>query len=223
MWDAFGAMLPYATGLLVSPLPVAAVIMLLVSAGGRRKAAVFEVTWLVVSLALLLVTAVIVGNAPARQRGATPTWESVVAIVLGVIMLVMALIIAVTWRRRSGPTTPPRWMHVLDVLSPRKTVGLAAVLIIANPVNLGMLLAAGIELGQFRLRAGAELAAAALFVLTGSLTMLAPWLITLASGRDAGFLPKARRWLLRHNDALSFWMTFGFGILFLTKGLRAQL
>lgn len=42
--------LPYATGLPVSPLPVAAVIVLLVGEGGARKAAVFEPTRPAVSL-----------------------------------------------------------------------------------------------------------------------------------------------------------------------------
>lgn len=224
MWDALAAMLPYAPGLIVSPLPVAAVIMLLVSNGGSRKATVFEAVWLAVSLLIVIGVSAVVGQAPPRERGAVPTWEAVVVLVLGVLLLGLALLVLGAWRRQrrmAGEPPIPRWMRALDTISPAKTAALAAVLIVANPVNASMLIAAGIALGHLRLQFTADLLPAALFVVIGSLTMLAPWLITLASGRGAGFLPRARRWLLLHNNALTFWMTLAFALVFLSKGLRA--
>lgn len=226
MWDALAGMLPYSIGLLVSPLPVAAVIMLLVSAGGMKKAAVFEVTWLAVSLLFVLVIAAIVGDAKTVPHNApTPLWEAVLAIVLGVVMLAMALLVLKAWQRqrRASSAAPPipRWMHALDDLSTAKTAGLAAVLILANPVNASMLAAAGIALGRAPVAGDPELLAAVLFVLIGSLTMLTPWIVTLLTGRHTGFLPTARHWLLLHNNALTFWMTLAFGLVFLFKGLGA--
>lgn len=224
MWDSLSAMLPYAVGLLVSPLPVAAVIMLLVSDGGSRKATVFELTWLVVSFAIVIGVAAIVGQAPPRDRGTMPAWEAWVLSLLGAALLGLAFLVFLAWRRQrrmTGDLPVPRWMRALDGLSPAKTAGLAAILIVANPVNVSMLLAAGIELGHLQSRFSAEVLPAALFVTAGSLTMLAPWLVTVISGRGTGFLPRARGWLLVHNNALTFWMTLAFGLVFLSKGLRA--
>ncbi|WP_026931046.1 GAP family protein [Glycomyces tenuis] len=224
MWDALGSMLPYAVGLLVSPLPVAAVIMLLVSAGGVRKATVFETTWLIVSFALVVAVAAVVRQTPPRTRGETPVWEGVLVLVLGLVMLGIAVLVALAWSRQrgqAGEIKAPAWLRALDSMSVMKIAVLAGVLIIANPVNASMLIAAGVELGQHRLAVGRDLLPAALFTVIGSLTMVAPYAITLAAGREAGFLPRARRWLLRHNNALTFWMTLAFGLLFLSKGLRA--
>lgn len=47
MWTALGAILPLATALAVSPLPVVTGIVLLLSPQGRRKSAAFALGWFV--------------------------------------------------------------------------------------------------------------------------------------------------------------------------------
>ncbi|THV28979.1 GAP family protein [Glycomyces paridis] len=224
MADALAAMLPFAVGILISPLPVAAVIMLLVSDGGTRKATVFEATWLLVSFTVVLGVAALIDKAAPHTATGTPTWEAIVMLALGIVMLALALLVLAAWRRQrrtKGDLPIPRWMHALDGLSAAKTAGLAAVLIVANPVNASMLIAAGIALGRAQLPGDEDALTAVLFTVIASLTMLAPWAITVLSGRGAGLLPRMRHWLLLHNNALTFWMTLAFGLVFLVKGLRA--
>lgn len=222
--NALVDMLPYTIGLIVSPLPVVAVVVLLVSQGGLAKSAVFEVAWLVTSFLVVWGLAEAVAAADPHPAGEQPAWESWLAIGLGLVLLALAALVARAIRRQrrnpTGQVAPPRWLAVIDRLPPGRVVGLAVALIVANPVNASMLVAGAVELGRERLPTSQNLLLAALFVLIGSLSVLAPYLVATLAGKRSGLLPAAREWLLRNNNILSFGMALAFGMIFLVRGLR---
>jgi Sap, sulfolipid-1-addressing protein len=208
MGSALRDMLPYAIGLLVSPLPVVAVIVLLAGREGTRKGLIFSITWWLVSFIAVLVLALLAGAATRPPAGA-PAWESAIKIIMGVALLVWA-----AWRYielRRGPRPPPAWLDRLDDLPPDQLAGVAARLLLSDPIRLSMLIAAALALGSRRLSAPGDLLPAAVFALAGS---LGPIL--------ARFLPPdSKQWLLRRDDALTFVTALVFGCVFLINGLRA--
>ncbi|MFD0884739.1 GAP family protein [Streptosporangium algeriense] len=220
MGEAFADMLPYTIGLIVSPFPVVAVIALLISANGRAKALLFEATWLIMSWAVLLVLILLVGAADAAGH-AKPTWLGWLALIIGVLLLltVFAGIRRATRRRRSEEPRVPRWIAAMDTMTKPRIIGVAAMLIVANPVNLASLAGGAISAGRHPLPLGQRLVLAAVFVVIGSLGVLAPYVTALA-GDGEQRLQRMRGWLIRHNGALTLLLILVFALLFIARGLR---
>ncbi|MFC7101117.1 GAP family protein [Nonomuraea rubra] len=175
MGKAFADMLPYTLGLIVSPFPVVAVIALLISANGRAKALLFVVTWLVTSWVVLIALIALLGALGVTGH-ARPAWVSWLALVIGVLLLLMAVAGIRRAARRTAGKTPevPRWIAAMDTMTPPKIIGVAALLIVANPVNFASLAGGAIAAGQEPLPFGRQLVLAAVFVIIGSIGVLAP-------------------------------------------------
>ncbi|MGP4095221.1 GAP family protein [Nonomuraea sp. KM90] len=223
MGKAFADMLPYTLGLIVSPFPVVAVIALLISANGRAKALLFEATWLVISWVVLLVLIALLGAAGATGH-ARPTWVAWLALIVGVLLLMLAIAgIRRTARRKEGKAPEvPRWIAAMDTMTTPKIIGVAALLIVANPVNLASLAGGAIAAAHEPLPLGRQLVLAAVFVAIGSIGVLAPYATALSGGGEQR-LQRMRGWLIQHNGALTLLLILVFGMLFLAKGLRGLL
>lgn len=223
MGKAFADMLPYTLGLIVSPFPVVAVIALLISANGRAKALLFEITWLVVSWVVLLALIALLGAVGATGH-APPVWVSWLALLIGVLLILTACAgVRRAARRREGAAPEvPRWIAAMDTVTAPKIVGVAAMLIVANPVNLASLVGGAIAAGQAPLPFGRYVILAAVFVVIGSLGVLAPYATALTAGGEQR-LQWMRELLIRHNGALTLLLILVFGLLFLAKGLRGLL
>ncbi|MFC4117067.1 GAP family protein [Nonomuraea zeae] len=223
MGKAFADMLPYTLGLIVSPFPVVAVIALLISANGRAKALLFEVTWLIMSWVVLLVLIILLGAAGATGH-ARPAWVSWLALLIGVLLLLLAVagIRRAARRKQSAAPEAPRWIAAMDTLTTPKIIGVAAMLIVANPVNLASLAGGALAVADEPLPLGRQLVLAAVFVVIGSIGVLVPYVTALRAGGDQ-LLHRMRGWLIQHNGALMLLLLLSFSLLFLAKGLRGLL
>jgi Protein of unknown function (DUF2910). len=223
MGKAFADMLPYTIGLIVSPFPVVAVIALLISAGGRVKALLFEATWLIMSWAVLIAFIALLGSAGATGHD-RPAWLAWLALIIGVLLLAMTIagISRAARRREDAAPQVPRWLAAMDTLSPPKIIGVAALLIIANPVNLASLAGGAVTAAHEPLRFGPQLILAAVFVVIGSIGVLTPYAAALSAGGEQR-LQRMRDLLVRHNGALTLLLLLVFALLFLGKGLRGLL
>ncbi|MFC5835367.1 GAP family protein [Nonomuraea insulae] len=223
MGKAFADMLPYTLGLIVSPFPVVAVIALLISVNGRTKALLFELTWLIMSWIVLLALIALLSALGATGH-AKPAWLSWLALTIGVLLLLTALAGLRRAARRKRGETPqvPRWIAAMDTMTTPKIIGVAALLIVANPVNLASLAGGAIAAAHEPLPVGRQLILAAVFVVIGSIGVLAPYTTALTGGGEQR-LQRMRGWLIRHNGALTLLLILVFGLLFLAKGLRGLL
>ena len=208
MGTALREMLPYAIGLLVSPLPIAAVIVLIGGREGTRKGIVFCVTWWLVSFVVVLVLALLAG-VPVRTPGVAPGWDSAIRIILGLVLLLWAARHFVEMRR--GPLDSRHSLRELEgigSLPPDRLTATATRLLLLDPLRLSMLIAAALELGSHQLSAIDDLVPAGMFALLGTLTVILPM-----------FAPPSASWLLRHNDLLVFITSLCFGAGLLLDGL----
>ncbi|MGW0808537.1 GAP family protein [Nonomuraea sp. NPDC002799] len=223
MGKAFADMLPFTLGLIVSPFPVVAVIALLISADGRAKALLFEATWLIISWFVLLLLITLLGSLGATAH-AKPAWPAWLALIIGLLLLLMTIAgIRRAARRKQGKAPEvPRWIAAMDTMTTPKIIGVAALLIVANPVNLASLAGGAIAAAQQPLPFGRQLILAAAFVVIGSIGVLAPYATALSGGGQQR-LQRMRGWLIRHNGALTLLLILVFGVLFLAKGLRGLL
>lgn len=182
---------------LVNPVPIMAVILMLLSPNARSTAPLFVAGWmtgLLLVLGLLLFLASpesIVGDDTAPS-----TLSSLVRLLLGILLLFLAFR---QWQRR--PTlgevpAPPPWMLRLDRTTPSAALGLGTMMSGVNPKNLAFNLVAVVAIAQAHLSTGAKLVQVAMYALLASAGVLAPVIWYFAFPETATkSLTRARAWL----------------------------
>ncbi|HEY8218200.1 MAG TPA: GAP family protein [Acidimicrobiia bacterium] len=218
--NALGEVLGEAVGILVSPLPVVAVILMLFTARGKVNSLAFLVGW-VAGLAVVGAIVLSVSDAADVSTDSDASDGSgVVLVVVGVLLILAAIR---RWRQRPRPgevATPPRWMSRIDGLRPVAALLLGILLSALNPKNLLLAVAAAVTIGQAGLSTGDEVVTWAIFVLVASLSILAPVLYRVIRGERAqATLDGARSWLEANNAVVMAVVFLVIGAKVLGNGL----
>jgi threonine/homoserine/homoserine lactone efflux protein len=203
MGQAIGDILPLAIGVAISPVPIIAVVLMLGTPRARSNGPAFAVGWvagltIVGTIVLLLAS----GNA-AEATGEPATWASVLKLLFGVLFLLMA---ARIWRGRPKPgqeAQMPKWMQAIDTFTAGKSLGAGILLSAVNPKNLALTIAAATAIAQTGISGGEQAVALAVFVILGSLTILAPVAIYFLMGAKAKeILDGLKGFMAAHNAAI---------------------
>jgi threonine/homoserine/homoserine lactone efflux protein len=203
MGEAIGQMLPAAVGVAISPMPIVAVVLMLVTPRGRTNGVAFLLGWLVgIGLVGTIVLLVAIG-ANASEGGETATWVSWLELVLGVLLLAGAI---KQWRSRprgdeEAPT--PRWMQALDRFTPAKAAGVGILLSAVNPKNLLLTVAGVTAIAATGIPSGEEAIVLLIFVVIASLGVGTPVVLSLTLGeRSRVMLDQTKTWMSHNNAAI---------------------
>ena len=120
-------MLPAAVGVAISPFPIVAVVLMLVTPRGRVNAPAFLVGWLIGLGIVGTIVLVFADGADAGESGAPASWVKWLDLVIGVALLLVA--VKLFRGRPTGDEQPatPKWMGQIDGFTPAKAAGLGAV------------------------------------------------------------------------------------------------
>ncbi len=203
MGDAIGQMLPAAVGVAVSPLPIVAVVLMLVTARGRVNGPAFLVGWWV-GIAIVGTIVLAVAEGPgATDEGEPATWVSWLELILGVLLLLVAV---KQWRGRpQGDAEPemPEWMRALDSFKPPKAAGAGVLLSGLNPKNLLLTVAGATAIAKTGIPGSEQAGALIVFILIASIGVAAPIVIYFALGERAGpLLDRLKSWLAQNNTVI---------------------
>jgi threonine/homoserine/homoserine lactone efflux protein len=152
--QAIGDFLPSAVGVAISPLPIIAVVLMLVTPQGKMNASAFVVGWWVGLSVVGAVVLSIAGGVDATDGSVPATWVDVLFLVLG---LLLSLLAAKQWKGRphGGEEPPaPHWMGALDRFTPVKAAGAGIVLSALNPKNLLLAIAGCAAIAQTGISTG---------------------------------------------------------------------
>ncbi|WP_336707319.1 GAP family protein [Oerskovia sp. USHLN155] len=221
MGPAVGQSLPIAVGVLISPMPIVAVVLMLVSRKAKANGFSFLLGWIVGIAALGSVVLLVAGAATPDAAG-PPAWASVVKIVLGVLLLLLAFS---QWRGRPreavSPQTP-RWMSAIDAFTPVKAFGLAVLLGAVNPKNLLLVVSGAAAIAAATSQTSEQLGALAVFVVVASLGVAAPVVIYLAMGsRAATMLDGLKTWMIQNNAVIMAVLLLVLGAKMIGDGITA--
>lgn len=220
MLGLFGEILPYALTIAISPVPIIAVILMLMSPRPRALGGTYLLGWILGIVAATGVFTALAGVLPeASEPSAPKPAVAVIQIVLGVLLLLLAI---KQWRSRpkNGEEPElPKWMQGIDSMKPGAGLGLGFLLAAVNPKNLLVAAAAGLAIGQ-QTDGGAAAVALLVFTLIAALTVLLPVLVFLAAPRKATeVLDHIREWLTANNTAIMVVLFVVLGGQLLGKGL----
>jgi hypothetical protein len=218
--DALGQVLGQAAGIILSPLPIVAVILMLFTARSKVDSLSFLVGWMA---GLAIVGAVVLSLSDAADvtsNSDASNSSGGVSIGLGVLCIVIALR---HWRKRPRPgehPDPPKWMARIDGLGPVAALALGAALAALNPKNLILAVSAALVVGQQGLSAEDTVVTWAIFVVIASIGIALPVLYRLIRGERAqASLDSAKVWLQEHNSVVVAVIFLVIGAKILGEGL----
>src|SRR4051794_14186169 len=220
MAEGISAVLTFAVGVAISPVPIIAVTLMLFSPRARVNGPAFALGWI---LAVALVSGVAYAFADQGDAATSSTAADTIAwgkIVFGVLFLLLAVR---NWRSRPAPGTEPempKWMAGVDALSPSKALGLGLLLAGVNPKNLMLAASAGAALAGLGLSTGEAVGSLIVFVVVASLSIATPVFYRLIGGDKAKTqLDEMKDWLVLHNNAVMAVLFLIFGAKLIADGL----
>lgn len=220
MSQAISAVLPFAVGVAIVPIPIIAVILMLFSQRARVNGPLFLLGWMAgLTVAFGIVYALSDAGDVATDSTASDTvsWGK---IALGVALLLLALR---SWQKRPAPgVTPamPAWMAGMDAIAPGRALGLGVALSAANPKNLILVIGAATGVAQLGPTSAEAAVSLVVFVVVGSLSVLGPVVYSVAGGEKAArSLEELRGWLAANNAAVMAVLFLVFAAVLIANGL----
>lgn len=220
MGQGLSAVLTFAVGVAISPIPIIAVILMLFSSRAKVNGPMFLLGW---AGALAMVSFVVYFAAGATDPTTSDAAADTISwgkVVLGVLLLGMA---ARSWKQRPAPGEQPempKWMGGIDALAPGTALALGVLLAAVNPKNILLTIGAAAALATLGLSTSDGVAARVRR--SGQRHHRSPGDL-LPRGGDAARarLDEFKAWLGTHNDAVMtvLFLVVG-GKLRSAKGLR---
>jgi threonine/homoserine/homoserine lactone efflux protein len=220
MGSVIGEILPLAIGVAISPIPIIAAILMLLSPKARVTGTGFLVGWVLGIAIAATVFTLLASVLPDEDPGASQPIKGVIQLLLGAGLLLLA---ARQWRgrpRAGKQPAMPKWMQAIDRITFFPAVGLGFALAAINPKNLLLAAAAGIAIGSAALGVGEVVGVIAIFVVLAASTVLIPVVgYLVAADRLRGALDRLREWLARENAVIMAILLLVLGVSLIGKGI----
>ncbi|GLI27405.1 membrane protein [Agromyces rhizosphaerae] len=220
MGAVIGSILPLAVGIAISPIPIVAAILMLLSPRAKGTSIGFLAGWIVgISLATTVFT-LLSAALPERDEDASRPVTAVVQLVLGLGLLVVALR---QWRGRPADGEEPdlpKWMGAIDTMTAVRGLGLGVLLSAVNPKNLLLAAGGGVEIGGAGLDVGAVVVCVVVFTALAASTVAVPVVgYLVASAAMTEPLGRLREWLVQHNASIMAVLLLVLGVVLIGKGV----
>ncbi len=220
MGTVIGEVLPFAVGIAISPIPIIAAILMLLSPRARSTSLGFLIGWVAGIVVDVVLFTVLSSVLPGTDDSQPAPIAGVIKLILGALLVLLAVR---QWRSRpkAGETGElPKWMSAIDSMTFGKALGLGFLLSAVNPKNLLMAASAGVFIGGAALALGQIVVVVIIFTLIAGCTVLVPVVAYLvASDRMTAPLRSLREWLGDHNAAIMAVLLLVIGVSMVGKGL----
>ncbi len=219
MTEVIGETLPLAVGIAISPIPIIAAILMLLSPRAKSTSLGFLTGW-VAGIVVAIVLFTLISTVISQETGGPSPVAGVIKIILGALLLFLAI---KQWRARPAKgeeASMPKWMSAIDSMTAGKALGLGFLLSAVNPKNLLLAIAAAVIVGGAGLTVSQMTVVIIIFVLLAASTVLVPVVgYLIASARLAGPLDKLREWLVVNNAVIMAVLLLVIGVSMIGKGL----
>jgi threonine/homoserine/homoserine lactone efflux protein len=220
MGAVIGDILTLALGVAISPIPIIAAILMLLSPKARVTGTGFLVGWVLGIVVAVTVFTLLSSILPGEEEDASQPIKGVIQLVLGALLLLLAVR---QWRGRpkaGEEPAMPKWMQAIDTITFPKALGLGFLLAAVNPKNLLLAASAGVTIGAAALDAGSIVVVIAVFTLIAASTVLVPVVgYLLAADKLRGPLDALRGWLAKENAVIMAVLLLVIGVAIIGKGI----
>ncbi len=220
MQEVWPSVLTSALGVAASPLPIVAVIIILLTRRAAVSSIIFLTAWVVGNAAAITIAISFAGRITSPPAGLDLESEGIITVLFGVGLVATAVLSRRGRFRSEDPTAAPRWVAAVDNLSPLGGALVALSNAMTSPKNLALAISAGLAISQARLLPSQETTAATVYVLVASTTILLPVAVYFIGGdRSRAVLTRWKRNITARAAAIMEVLMFGFGLALTLKGL----
>jgi threonine/homoserine/homoserine lactone efflux protein len=220
MGAAIGEILPLALGIAISPIPIIAAILMLLSPKARVTSVGFLLGWVIGIVVAVVAFTLLSSILPEDDPTASKPIQGVIQLVLGAILLLLAI---KQWRGRpKGDEKPalPKWMQAIDKITFPVAFGLGFLLSALNPKNLIMAAGGGVAIGSASLDVGSVVVVVIVFTVIAACTVAIPVVAYLiAADKLRGPLDGLRGWLEKENAVIMAILLLVIGVSMIGKGI----
>lgn len=220
MGAVIGQVLPLALGVAISPIPIIAAILMLLSPRARVTSVGFLLGWLIGIVAAVTALTLLSSVLPTADPNASQPIQGVIQLVLGILLVLLAVS---QWRKRpklGAEPALPKWIKAIDTITFPVAFGLGFLLSALNPKNLMMAVSAGVDIGSASLAAGSIVIVIAVFTVIAASTVAVPVVgYLLAADRLRGPLTALRGWLAKENAVIMAVLLLVIGVSTIGKGI----
>lgn len=196
-------LIPLATGVVISPIPLVAIIAILLSARAKANAFAYTASILLAAAAVTAVTALSTTGVESKSSGGAHTVQTLFAVVFTVGFLALAYS---SWRSRpkdDAEPAMPSWLAQIDSMQPAKAAILGLLLTVPNAKNLPLELKAGSIIGGGHFTWITVIAYSVLFAVGASIALIVlSALAAVPSAKVTDALSSTKSTLIRHNAAI---------------------
>ena len=222
MSTVIGDILPLAVGVAVSPVPIIAVILMLLAPRATAAGVGFAIGWVVGIVAVTTITVALASGADIAGDGDSgpSTGAAWVQLVLGLLLLAVAV---KQWQGRPRPGEEahlPKWMAAIDTINTGKALGLGFLLSAINPKNLLLCISAGVAVADSDLDGSEQAVTITVFTVLAASTVLVPVIAYLvARERMRHPLAELKVWLQANNATVMAVLLLVIGVTLVDKGI----
>lgn len=222
MGAAIGEILPLALGVAISPIPIIAAILMLLSPRARVTSVGFLLGWVLGIVVAVTVFTLLSSILPEQDSDASNPAKGTIQLILGALLLLLAV---GQWRkrpRRGVEPAMPKWMQAIDKMTFPVAFGLGFLLSAVNPKNLLMGAGAGVDIGSASVTVGEIVLVIAVFTVIAASTVLVPvvgYLVAASKLREP--LDALRGWLEKENAVIMAVLLLVIGVSLIGKGIAS--
>ncbi|QIK62051.1 GAP family protein [Leucobacter viscericola] len=220
MTAVIGELLPFALGIMISPIPIIAAILMLLSPKARRTSLGFLAGWAVGIAVATVVFTLLSALIPEDGASDSKPIAGTITIILGALLLFLSIH---EWRSRPRPGAEPafpKWMAAIDTMTAPRGLALGFALAALNPKNLIMAASAGSVIAAGKMNTGQTITVVILFVIVAAASVGIPVIAYfVASDRLSAALEGMRKWLLTNNAVIMAVLLLVTGVSQIGKGI----
>lgn len=219
MIDALKEALPMAIGLALSPFPLIAIIILLMTPKAKSNSLWFLLGWMLGIYFIGFLVLMIPGL--GTDQGEATIFSGSVRIVIGIVLLLLAIKTWLKRPRQGDEIVTPKLFLTIDSFGLKKSMLTGFLFSAANVKNMAFSAAGAARINQSLSADGNSFALLAVFALIGSLVLMFPALVYVVAGEriEPTFLIW-KKWLIKNNKMLLVIILSFIGLILIKAGLQ---
>ena len=219
MGPVIGDLLPLALGIAISPTPVAAVIVMLLSTRGQVTSLGFVLGWIIgVALAIFTLTW-LSALVPQARFSVSPALLGTAEMLLGLVLVGFGIR---QWTSRNATSTDdmPRWLRAVDTLKPWQALPVGFVYAAFRPKNFVLTAAAALVITDGEVTFAESLVAIGVFTVIASATLAFPVVASLTGIKNTrALLEGFRERILKNVGVITGTALLILGVVVLGMGI----
>jgi len=224
MVNPIGEVLPFAIGVMISPLSIIVVISMLSSKRAKSNSLTFLLGWILGLIIIGGVVLTIVGRQNFSPSSQPSIEASIIRVLAGMLLLYLAVRV---WRVSITPGEQPPLLtriNAIDTYTSAKAFGLGLLLSAAYPKNLTLTIIAALTIAQAQVSDLLNTEVFAVFIIISSILVVVPILTSFVLGdKAAQTLDSWKAWNIEHYTAVMLVVFLALAAMNLGKGLNGLL